>query len=557
MVQPEEQDVPCLSENDCRKAAESLGIESFYASQSYPTKGCYQKNDKAFFSAGTMAAMSEEPPGQLKRIWCSDKGRSRGNMSSLGRTDTSGSIAKMQQTSDASSAVSLKALALGSLLHNTFSSTVAKNPSPRRLDTCTYNVEILMSGCGSGIPTEIEVTAPKARVINSSVKMHEDGTVVNYYETNFFEDVGQLYNAELRYNVSFSFPTEDAQIIVFDDRDEANVPVLEQEEKCWEVVCGRPFVDVHGDSVVASAVTADVVGGALPTWLEKTSSVDNHSPSINSTNLKELGREWTKNALAEHASVASFAAFAIALMSNQAPSDLVEDALKAAQDEVRHAKVSFEIASKLIGKEVSPGPLPPSRHYFEQNLTSLALAVAKEGCVDETLSALAVAAEAEMIDHAITHGGTEGTKYSGVEKEVLTWIRDELQTIAIDESMHSHLAWRTLDWICTVDVDACEITKQQVLNEDNLAITFQRHVGIRFEDNPQLLEQMVIAWKQIYARQIGLSASYRADGTCTTAGEGNSSLISILVENVSSVYCLSCDCLLFEFCIALRIVQFE
>ena len=70
--------------------------------------------------------------------------------------------------------------------------------------------------------------------------------------------------------------------------------------------------------------------------------------NTNTTNHDQLllGKEWAKNALGEHASVASFSTFSIALMTNHAPSYLVEDALKlkAGLDEIRHARTSFKIA---------------------------------------------------------------------------------------------------------------------------------------------------------------------------------------------------------------------
>jgi hypothetical protein len=81
-----------------------------------------------------------------------------------------------------------------------------------------------------------------------------------------------------------------------------------------------------------------------------------------------LVEDWTQRALGEHSSVASFSVFSIALMTNQAPSDLVNDALNAGLDEVRHAKTSFEIASVLAGRDVRPGPLPPSSHEFHGDL---------------------------------------------------------------------------------------------------------------------------------------------------------------------------------------------
>ena len=77
-----------------------------------------------------------------------------------------------------------------------------------------------------------------------------------------------------------------------------------------------------------------------------------------------LGSKWAKRALGEHASISSFAAFAIALMSNNAPPELVQDALIASLDEVRHAITAFEVASLFLGRVVEPGPLPASSHKF-------------------------------------------------------------------------------------------------------------------------------------------------------------------------------------------------
>merc|ERR1712085_20632 len=53
-----------------RQATTRMGLESF-ASGSYPTKGCFRKNGKAFFSPGMPQEMSElDLPGLQERIWC-------------------------------------------------------------------------------------------------------------------------------------------------------------------------------------------------------------------------------------------------------------------------------------------------------------------------------------------------------------------------------------------------------------------------------------------------------------------------------------------------------
>mmetsp|Transcript_25608 Transcript_25608/g.55088 ORF Transcript_25608/g.55088 Transcript_25608/m.55088 type:complete len:227 (-) Transcript_25608:65-745(-) len=182
-------------------------------------------------------------------------------------------------------------------------------------------------------------------------------------------------------------------------------------------------------------------------------------------------------------------------MTNQAPSNLVEDALKAALDEVRHAKTSFDIASRLTGKEVGPGPLPESKHAFGHDMKALAMAVAKEGCVDETLSALEAAAEVDAINDVLNNVA-DGTKYADIDTKVLTWIRDELNIIAMEESNHAALAWRTFEWVCSVDSDGCNSVKEHVLNEDELKRAFQRRFA-SFDGNSEALKTMEDSWKAI------------------------------------------------------------
>lgn len=223
-------------------------------------------------------------------------------------------------------------------------------------------------------------------------------------------------------------------------------------------------------------------------------------------------------------------------MTNQAPSDLVEDALKAAMDEVRHAKVSFEIASLLAGKDVAPGPLPASNHEFKRDLMSLAMSVAKEGCIDESLSALIAAAEVEVIDGVFANGAAEGTKYHGVDTKVLAWIRDELQKISIDESTHAALAWRTLSWVCSVDSNACDAVKSTVLNEKEVHASFERRVRHDFEDAPELMDRMANAWRDIHNGQGILAPRNSTAKACEEHGsleERSFSLIPHLVETIS------------------------
>jgi hypothetical protein len=367
-----------------------------------------------------------------------------------------------------------------------------------------------------------------------------ENVVKEKIDSSALQNTTQFYAEEYKYTATFTFPDDQAQDIIISDDSFTSVPSA-TDEQCIRIVCGRPFVDFDGNSLLATSISSNVCDGTS-SWLGDASLLLDSDQSTATQTASEgitqhrLGEEWTRNALGEHASVASFAAFTIALMTNQAPSDLVEDSIKAALDEVRHAKMSFVIASKLEGTNVIPGPLPPSNHQFGHDLTALALSVAKEGCVDETLSALAAAAEVEMLDHVLEFGESTGTKYHGVARELLVQIRNDLRTISIDESNHSALAWRTLDWVCMVDANACEAAKQNVLNDYNLLKSFHRRFDRDFRAPSELLDQMMAAWKSIYTNQRMLpSFNVTASTACETASldEASASVISLLVENIS------------------------
>lgn len=135
---------------------------------------------------------------------------------------------------------------------------------------------------------------------------------------------------------------------------------------------------------------------------------------------------WARVALAEHASVASFARFALELLAFGAPAELVAGAHAAALDEVRHARLAFGLVGRHAGVSVGPGPLPLTDFTFSADLAAFAAATAAEGCVAETLSALQVA---EARDRST----------DPAEREVLA-------VLARDEARHAALAWQTLRW---------------------------------------------------------------------------------------------------------------
>jgi hypothetical protein len=140
-----------------------------------------------------------------------------------------------------------------------------------------------------------------------------------------------------------------------------------------------------------------------------------------------LAESWTREALAEHASIASFARFALELLAAGADAELVEAAHRAALDEIEHARLCFALASAYAGAPIGPGPIPiPSHVEVSAELADLAVRVAREGCVGETIAAVVAA---ERLEH--TRDPAE---------------REALRVIAADEARHAELAWRTVVW---------------------------------------------------------------------------------------------------------------
>ncbi|WP_437290850.1 ferritin-like domain-containing protein [Sorangium sp. So ce406] len=154
------------------------------------------------------------------------------------------------------------------------------------------------------------------------------------------------------------------------------------------------------------------------------------SPRIDhlSADLREaLAAAWTRDALFEHASVASFGRFALELLAAGAPAGLVEEAHRAALDEARHARLCFALASAYAGEAIAPGAFPfEGRVEVEADLASIAARAAREGCIGETLAAVIAAEEL---------GAAEDPA-----------VRSALSIIAADEARHAELAWRTVAW---------------------------------------------------------------------------------------------------------------
>jgi hypothetical protein len=374
--------------------------------------------------------------------------------------------------------------------------------------SCTVNVEILYQGCFDWVlvGNVLNVTAPAVRVLDFTPIRSEE----EYYKDQGkhfcsapfqFPYTDQTTDCEFAYNgycgcgYGYGYRYADGDVSERSEED-GNTTLFQvcvsrgsYDGRCEYFVNGRPFRDVNGYPVVADThVDDEPVWSAMSPQLQEVVSRWSRDSGVAIHRKESLGSEWTRRAVGEHASIASFAAFTIALMSNQAPPDLIRDALHAALDELEHATTSFEMASLLSGRHTEPGALAPSKHSFDRNLTALALGAAIEGCIEETLSALELAAEVE-----------EAVGKRGSLDDVSSLLADKTRKIALEEGKHSALAWRTIHWVCNTNKAVCDAVKEEVLHPSHLAGAGRTRFASRDNDDAAK------AWTRIYETLLPLA----------------------------------------------------
>ncbi len=147
--------------------------------------------------------------------------------------------------------------------------------------------------------------------------------------------------------------------------------------------------------------------------------------SVDEAARDAITREWVEAGRAEASSVVAFRELADDLQRLGAPSELVERAHRAAEDEVRHARVAFAIASRVAGAELAPLPLAlePAE---PTDLLGLAVASALdgaygEGCASrEAAAAAAVAVDAEVAAH-LAGVAVDEAEHAALGLEVARW----------------------------------------------------------------------------------------------------------------------------------------
>lgn len=192
------------------------------------------------------------------------------------------------------------------------------------------------------------------------------------------------------------------------------------DECCYGNGCpieGRPLI-VGGVSLLAP------VSRGNPAW---SAPLATGGAELTDRERAEVAEMWLTAARQEHASIASFGRFALALLAFGAPPELITATHTAALDEIRHARAAFALASRYAKEPLGPGAFPmPKELPMPADLTDLVASLVEEGCVGETIAAL-FAVEQRLV---------------ATDHEVCT----ALDAVCAEEAKHAELAWAALRW---------------------------------------------------------------------------------------------------------------
>lgn len=191
----------------------------------------------------------------------------------------------------------------------------------------------------------------------------------------------------------------------------------------WTIPCpgGRPLL-VDGRPWIAGLRAGRSWSAQLP---ETTST-----SALPDALRERIADAWLRDALTEHASIASFARAHAELEAIAAPAELLRACERAAEDEVEHARLCFALAERFSGQPLEPTALP-SVAPRGGDAVAVALDTFVEGCVGETIAAACARRAAALATDPV--------------------VRAVLQRIADDETEHAALAWRTIAWLTKRD----------------------------------------------------------------------------------------------------------
>lgn len=141
---------------------------------------------------------------------------------------------------------------------------------------------------------------------------------------------------------------------------------------------------------------------------------------------------WRSSALKEHAAISSFARLSLELLVAGMPSHLVRQAIRAQEEELLHAQISFTLASSQTNNGSGSRLLFPE-HSLEvrRDFVTMKTAAMEDGVMSEGHAALDLFSSAAALfkDDATIHLAK------------IVW------AIALDEARHASLALQVVEWL--------------------------------------------------------------------------------------------------------------
>ncbi|TPV92410.1 MAG: ferritin-like domain-containing protein [Myxococcales bacterium FL481] len=209
----------------------------------------------------------------------------------------------------------------------------------------------------------------------------------------------------------------------------------------WFEYCSGRALVADGGALVSTLVDADALDGWASFELPPPEPWEDH---LDERTRRALAQAWARDALHEHASIASFARATMELIAVGAPADLVAATQRAGLDEVVHTRACLALARRYGGAAQRPAALPPLSPRASE-LTRLASDTFLEACLGETIAALRAQRQLNACESAAACR--------------------VLALIAEDEAEHAAVGWATLRWAMAQDRGAVRAGLQRLVIE--------------------------------------------------------------------------------------------
>jgi hypothetical protein len=159
-------------------------------------------------------------------------------------------------------------------------------------------------------------------------------------------------------------------------------------------------------------------------WIEDASP---ETADLDDITRAALAQAWLDDARKEHASIAAFTRLSAQLLAVGAPPSLLEEAHRAALDEIQHAQMCFTLASMYGGRWNGPGAMPME---VMRGLTADRATIAREALIEGCLGEGMAAVVADVMLGATTDESVKSV-----------W-----ESITRDERHHAEFAWELVRW---------------------------------------------------------------------------------------------------------------